>query len=216
MRSTKNRIRVLAAAAAAAAVLVSGCSPAEQTGAPDATSTSSTTVPTLPAFTTTAPPSTSAAPQPVDYGALLLSASDISDQEDTFAQRSSTPDANGQPGASAFFVNAEDTRAITDTIVGYPTAAEATEALKLVLADPTKVVVGGSTRPMAVGTDGTVIKGTSPDGEKAVTLLVFTQDRALVRLKFESATGDATSDSFVTSIGKMQQIALRTGLVDPE
>jgi hypothetical protein len=33
-----------------------------------------------------------------------------------------------------------------------------------------------------------------------------------VRLEFQSAPGDVTTDQFVINIGKMQQIALRTGL----
>lgn len=84
------------------------------------------------------------------------------------------------------------------------------------VADPSKVVSGATPQPFPVGTNGTLFRGTAPDGSKDVTLLVFTQDRALVRLRFESATGDATTDGFVTNVGKMQQIALRTGLVDPE
>ncbi|MDF2824043.1 MAG: hypothetical protein K0R68_1451 [Mycobacterium sp.] len=219
MRSPQIRYRVPAAALAASAtaltLVLGGCTPAEQTSA-DGTSTTTTSsgVPTLPAFTTST--TTSAAPKSVDYSRLLLTADDLSDAEDTFTQRSSTPDADGTPGASAFFVNSEDTRAITDTIVAYPDAQGASAALQQVVADPSKVVRGGTPQPFPVGTDGTLIRGTAPDGSKDVTLLVFTEGRALVRLRFESATGDVTSDPFVTSVGKMQQIALRAGLVDPE
>lgn len=215
MHSPKNQYLALTVAfAAAAAVTLSGCSPAEQTSTGTANSTSSASVPTLPAFTPTT--TTSAAPQPVDYSRLLLTAEDLTDQEDTFTQRSSTPDADGTPGASAFFVNDEDTRAVTDTIVAYPDAQAASAALQQVVADPSKVVNGGTPQPVPIGTDGTLLRGTAPDGSKDVTLLVFTEGRALVRLRFESATGDATSDPFVMNVGKMQRIALRTGLVDPE
>ena len=55
-----------------------------------------------------------------------------------------------------------------------------------------------------------MIKGTAPDGGKAVTLVLFTQGPALARLEFDSATGDATTDQFVTDIAKMQQIALQS------
>lgn len=213
MRSAKYRFPAFAAASVAALVLISGCTPAEQTAAPGSSSSSSQ-VPTLPAFT---PTTTSPKSAPVvDYSRFLLTEADLSDDEDSFTQRSSTPDADGTPGASAFFVNVEDTRAITDTIVAYPDAAAATAALQQVIADPSKVVSGGTPRPFGVGTDGTIIKGVAPDGAKDVTLLVFTEGRALVRLKFESATGDSTTDPFVSSIGKMQQIALRIGLAEPE
>ena len=76
------------------------------------------------------------------------------------------------------------------------------------------MVTGGNPTPLPVGTDGTVIKGTAPDGGKAVTLVLFTQGPALARLEFDSATGDPTTDQFVTNVGKMQQIALRIGFPD--
>jgi hypothetical protein len=44
--------------------------------------------------------------------------------------------------------------------------------------------------------------------------VLFTEGPALVRLEFQSAPGDVTTDEFVVNIGKMQQIALRTGLPD--
>ncbi|CAN5629530.1 hypothetical protein BH10ACT9_BH10ACT9_34600 [soil metagenome] len=214
MRSDKFRLQALAAAGlTTAVVLVGGCAPAEQTPSAGTTS-SSAAVPTLPAFTPTT--TTSAEAAAVDYSRLLLTEADVSDDEDTFSQRSSTPDADGTPGASVFFVNNEDTRAITDTIVAYPDDQAAGAALQQVIADPSKVVSGGEPRPFPVGTGGTIVRGTAPDGSKDVTLLVFTEGRALVRLRFESATGDATTDRYVSSIGKMQQIALRVGLTDPE
>jgi hypothetical protein len=120
------------------------------------------------------------------------------------------------PGASAFFVNEKDTRAIIDTVLVYPDAATATAALHQAAGQLSSKVVGGSPQPLSVGTDGVVVNGTYPDEDKAVTVMSFTQGRALVRLEFQSATGDATTERFVTSIGKMQQIALRTGLAEAE
>ncbi|MEN0138150.1 MAG: hypothetical protein AAGC80_23565 [Rhodococcus sp. (in: high G+C Gram-positive bacteria)] len=206
----------MAAVAVSAVLLVSGCAPAaEEASPPGTTSTTTSEPPTLPDFTptTTTPNATE---QDADYSRYLLTADDLSDHEDTFTQRSSTPDADGRPGASAFFVNAEDNRAITDTIVVYPSAEEATAALRAVVADPPRLAGAGEPRPLAVGTNGTVVTGTSLEGDKAVTILAFTEGRTLVRLRFESAIGDTTSDSWVTSVGKMQEIALRTGLADPE
>lgn len=78
------------------------------------------------------------------------------------------------------------------------------------------MVTGATPRPAPVGTDGTMAVGTSPDGGKATTLLVFTEGPALVRLEFQSAPGDTTTDDFVINVGKMQQIALRTGLNAPQ
>jgi hypothetical protein len=148
----------------------------------------------------------------IDFSRLLLEAADLTDAEDTFAIRSSTVNPNGMPGASALFVNANDTRAISDTFAVYPDVATATEALRGALSTLDTVVADGSAQSSPVGTDGTAVKGTSLDGAKAVTLLLFTQGPALVRLRFDSAPGDTTTDQFVTSVGKMQQIALRVGL----
>ena len=51
-----------------------------------------------------------------------------------------------------------------------------------------------TSRPAPVGTDGTMAIGMSKDGSKAVTLLLFTEGPALVRLEFQSAPGDVTTD----------------------
>ncbi|CAJ1495690.1 hypothetical protein [[Mycobacterium] burgundiense] len=152
----------------------------------------------------------------VDFRPLLIKAEHLSDGEDTFTARSVDTNPNGMPGASAFFVNAEDDRAIANTILLYPDAETAQKTLQAATESlPTKVI-GGTPRPAPVGTDGVVISGTSPEGDTAVTQLLFTEGRALVRLDFESAVGDTTTDQFVNNVGKMQLIALQTGLRDTE
>ena len=93
-------------------------------------------------------------------------------------------------------------------------AASATAALHQTLATADTVVTGGSPAPIAVGTDGTVIRGNAPNDSKAVTLVLFTHGPVLARLEFDSATGDPTTDRFVTDVAKMQQIALRVGMPD--
>lgn len=196
------------AAAALVVVTVSACAPTEPGGA------TSAPAPTLPAFTASSTTtSASAAPAVADYRDLLLTAGDLTDADDTFVQRSREPAPDGHPGATAFFVNEQDTRAIIDTVLIYPDDAAAAAALQQAVS--TKKV-SGDPQPMGVGQGGVVIRGTRPDEDKAVTLLLFTEGPALVRLEFQSADGDVTTDPFVTSIGKMQQIALRVGLADNE
>jgi hypothetical protein len=151
----------------------------------------------------------------VDYSRLLLQPADVSDDEDTFTEQSSTPSGpDGLPGASALYVNQDDTRAIADTIVIYPDAQTAAATLRDALPALGTTLTGATSRPAPVGTDGTMAVGMSKDGSKAITLLLFTEGPALVRLEFQSAPGDVTTDEFVVNIGKMQQIALRTGLPD--
>ncbi|WSE58816.1 hypothetical protein QGN32_14300 [Mycolicibacterium sp. ND9-15] len=175
---------------------------------PGSPSPSSTTSPAQAAPTT----SRTGENETEDYSRLLLQPADISNAEDTFVVRSTSPVPDGLPGASALFVNGEDTRAISDTIVIYPDAATAARTLRDALPTIDTVVTGATPRPAPVGTDGTMAVGTTPDGSKAATLLLFTEGPALVRLEFQSAPGDATTDDYVVNVGKMQQIALRTAL----
>jgi hypothetical protein len=63
-----------------------------------------------------------------------------------------------------------------------------------------------------VGTDGTVVSGSSPDGSNAVTVLLFTEVRAVVRLEFGSAPGDPMPPQVVSDVGNKQEIAIRAGL----
>lgn len=209
--SSPARTRRLAAAAALLVLGVSACTPTEPGSA-------TSTPPTLPGFTTSSP--TASTPSPTaaaaDYGRLLLTAADLSDAEDTFIERSKEATPDGAPGASAFFVNQEDTRAISDTVLIYPDAATAAATLQEATKALGTVVSGGTPKPAGVGSDSVVVTGTKPDEDKAVTVLLFTEGNALVRLRFESAEGDTTTDQFVTNVGKMQQIALRIGLSEAE
>jgi hypothetical protein len=115
-------------------------------------------------------------------------------------------------GVSALFVNQDDTRAIANSILILPDAAAATTTLNTTVSSIGKAVTGGSPQPSPVGTGGTVVSGTSPDKSKAVTVLLFTQGRAVVRLEFDSAPGDPMPPPFVTDVGKKQEIAIRAGL----
>lgn len=169
--------------------------------------------PGLPAAAST---TTSPKTQASDYSHLLLQAEDVSIPPNTFTARSTTVNPDGQDGASALFVNADDTRAIADTILIYPDVATASATLRQASAAVSTIVTGGPPQPVPVGTGGTVISGTAPDGSKAVTLLMFTQGRALVRLEFDSTPQDPVSPQTVASVGRMQQIALRIGLPERE
>ena len=198
----------LAALTCTAAVACDASGPGPNAGTGSASATTATSSPQ-------AAPTTSSAGEPdtdVDYSRLLLQTSDLSNAEDTFTVASTNPGPEGLPGASALFVNQDDTRAIADTVVIYPDAETAATTLRDALPTVNTVVTGGTPRPAPVGTGGTMVVGSSPAGSKAATLLLFTEGPALVRLEFQSALGDATTDDFVITVGKMQQIALRTGL----
>lgn len=157
--------------------------------------------------------STTASPATPDYSRLLLEPGDVSSPADTFSTRSSPHSTDGSDGVAELLVNQDDTRAIDITILVLPDAATATTTLHTTVGSIGTVVTGdGSPQPSSVGTDGTVVSGTSPDGAKAVTVLLFTQGRAVVRMEFGSAPDDPTPGEFVADVGKKQQIAVRSGL----
>lgn len=203
---------MVAALVCAAAVACDSSAPGPNAGT--ASPSAATTTSAATSGSQAAPTTTSATEEAkdVDYARLLLQGSDISDAEDTFTIASTNPGPTGLPGASALFVNQDDTRAIADTIVIYPDADTAAKTLRDALPTIDTVITGATTRPVPVGTGGTMAVGTSADEDNAITLLLFTEGPALVRLEFQSAPGDTTTDDYVINVGKMQLIALRTGL----
>jgi hypothetical protein len=142
----------------------------------------------------------------------LIEPGDINTGTDTFATRSSTTNPGGSDGVAALFVNQHDTRAIGDTIVVLPDSAAATTTLNTTVSAIGTIITGGRPQPSPVGTGGTVVSGTSPDGAKAVTVLLFTEGRAVVRLEFGSAPGDAMPPQVVTDVGNKQELAIRAGV----
>ncbi|AKS32335.1 hypothetical protein [Mycolicibacterium goodii] len=208
-RTTVTRLKLLLTTGLAAAVVATaaGCQDAQLPMNPATGKT-----PAAPAATASSSPEAQAS----DYSHLLLQAEDISIPPDTFTARSTKVNPDGQDGASALFVNADDTRAIADTLLIYPDVATASATLEQAVAAVNTMVKGGTPEPVPVGTGGTVISGMAPDDSKAVTLLMFTQGRALVRLEFDSAPQDPVTEQTVATIGRMQQIALRIGLPERE
>jgi len=73
-------------------------------------------------------------------------------------------------------------------------------------------VVGGQPESSPVGTGGTMISGRAPDGSKDVTVLLFTEGPAVVRMEFGSVPGNPTPPEVVNDVGTKQAIALRAGL----
>ena len=185
-----------------------GCAAAEPTSSTEwgtVSTTASTTASSSPHPT----PASQAAP---DYSRLLIQPGDISGPGGTFVTRSTLANPGGLDGVEALFVNQDDTRAIGVTILLLPDPAAATTTLNATIGSIDTIVTGDSPQPSPVGTGGTVVSGTSPDGSKELTVLLFTEGRAIVRLEFGSAPGDPTPPQLVADIGTMQEIALRSAL----
>ena len=74
----------------------------------------------------------------------------------------------------------------------------------------------GTAETSPFGSDGLLVPGTSPDGTTAITVLLFSEQNAVVELEFLSAPGDLNPvpADFVKSVGQLQFDALKAGLPD--
>jgi hypothetical protein len=169
------------------------------------------TTSTTPKATTS---STAAATQRLDYTRLLLEARDISTGEDTYTAQPATPNPDGRPGAEVLLVNQDQTKAVNILLAGLPDAASAPAALQEAQANLAKSLTGGQPQPSPVGSGGTAVSGTSPNGTKSVTVLLFTEGAALARIEFDGVPGQPAPSAFVTNVGQKQDIALRVGLIN--
>lgn len=184
-----------------------------QSGVPGAQSSAPAVLAPIAPTTTTSPKATtssSAAAAPaLDYPRLLLEARDISSAEDSYTAQPATPNPDGRPGAEVLLVNQDQTKAVNILIAGLPDPATAPAALQEAQANLVNAVTGGQPQPSPVGTGGSVVSGTSPDGKKSVTVLLFTEGSTLARIEFDGVPGQPASSAFVTNTGQKQSIALR-------
>jgi hypothetical protein len=120
----------------------------------------------------------------------------------------SPPIANpdGHNGVSTVYTHRDSTRTITDTILVLPDPGAAAAAVPAQLHD---TGVGGSPKPAAVGTGGTMIAGTTPDGSRSLTVLGFAQGNAAVTLEFEGALHDAVPSDLAMELGQAQATLIK-------
>lgn len=211
---TKNPATRAATALILAALTlgVAGCD--NEAGVPGTSSSAPAVLAPLATSSTTKAPtsSTATAAQSVDFTRLLLEGRDISTAEDSYSSQLSTPNPSGQPGANGLLVNQDQTKAVNIMLAGLPNAASGPAALQEAQAKLANTVSGGQPQPSPVGTGGTIVSGTSPDGKKSVTVLLFTEGTALARIEFDGVPGQPAPGAFVTNVGQKQAIALRVGL----
>lgn len=173
---------------------ITGCGPGESRG----------TLPTAP-NTSAGPPY----PPKGDYTNLLIKASDIG--PDYTATGDPVQNPNGAPGVSQLFSNADNSRRIGDMIMLVNEPKTAAEGLKNSKNNYASKVTG-TWQPVDVGTEAAMISGTSPDNSQAVTVLLFTEGKALVSLEFNNAPTDPTDPEFAKDIGRKQDAAIQAGL----
>lgn len=199
------KISVMAAGLAATTmvigVAVGGCGSNKSSTASSSSSSSSSA---------TSATSSSAAAQPNDYSALLIKASDI--PGDAFTMQPAQLNPGGKPGVTALFANAADTREIGDTILVLPADTDAASTLQANITAAGPTVSGGTPQPADVGTGGTMLTGNSPDGAKAITMLLFSEGKAVVTLEFDGAANDPVPPDGALDIARKQDAAIKSGL----
>jgi hypothetical protein len=196
----------LTIATVAVGAAVTGCGGSNKATSPSASTTSSTPAASSAGPSAVSPPSPG---QPTDYSALLIRPSDIG--EGITAPQPPVLNPNNATGVAQLFANADNSRRIgvTILIVADPTVAPA--AL-----DNTKgnyaSKVSGTWQPVDVGSNGAMISGTSPDNSQAVTVLLFSEGKALVNLEFDSAPNDPIDPGMAADIARKQDTAIKNGL----
>jgi hypothetical protein len=182
-----------------------GCGNNNESSAPSSTTSSSTASSTTASSAVTSP----SPGQPTDYSSLLIKPADIG--ADFSTPQPPVLNPNNAAGVAQLFANADNSRRIGDTI--------------LIVADPTAAVAGlentkanyrgkvtGAWQPIDVGSNGAMISGNSPDNSQAVTVLLFTQGKALVNLEFDSAPNNPIDSPMATDVGRKQAAAIKNGL----
>ncbi|MGA8251390.1 MAG: hypothetical protein ACLP3C_26140 [Mycobacterium sp.] len=194
--------RVTVAGCAVATLVVgavgTGCSNGNKTALPSSSAASSTGSGTAASST-----------QPSDYSSLLIKASDIGG--DLSGSQPPVLNPNGASGVAQLFANTDNSRRIRDTILIVADPAAAAAGL-----DNTKPNYGGKVsgnwQPVDVGSNGALISGTSPDNSQAITVLLFTEGKALVNLEFDGAPNDPIDADIAKDIGRKQDAAIKKGL----
>lgn len=147
---------------------------------------------------------------PVDYASLPVDPNVVTDST---AYRADPPvqDPDGKPGIEVVYNHRDGTRAITDIILVLPDEQAATVALDVSRGDVLADIPGASSRPIAVGQNGTLITGRATNGQDA-SVLIFTQGPAVAAVRFNGAAGDPVPLDLVTDYGKQQDTNILAAL----
>ncbi|OBA59656.1 hypothetical protein A5647_16470 [Mycobacterium sp. 1100029.7] len=190
-----------AAATVVVGIAITGCGNSGKTPSSQTNSTAGSSSPAKPAPA-----------QPPDYSALLIQPGDLGG--DFAAPRPPVLNFNNTVGVAQLFVNADNSRRIGDTILVVDNPAIAATALDNTKTNYAQKVTGGTWQPVDVGTNGQMISGTSQDNSQGITVLLFTEGRALVNLEFDGAPNDPIDPAIATDIGRKQAAAIKNGLHD--
>jgi hypothetical protein len=152
----------------------------------------------------------SAAADPADYTVLLVNPNDVTDSM-AYSAAAPVQNPNNQQGVSAVYSH-RDGRQITETVLVLPDAAGAAAAMNASQGDAANRIANEKTQPVQVGTGGTLLTGSSADGSKSMSLLLFTQGNAAATVEFDGPPKDPAPTEFVVDFGQKQDTAIRNAL----
>ncbi len=194
-------------ATVAVGAVVTGCGSDQKNSAPSSSTTSSSG-----AATSSSGSGTVTAPspgQPTDYSSLLIKPSDIGGDFKTPQPPVVNP--NNATGVAQLFANPDNSRRIGDTILIVADPEVAKAGIENTKANYAGKVIG-TWQPVDVGSNGFMISGNSPDNSQAVTVLLFSEGKAVVNIEFDSAPNDPIDPAIATDVGRKQDAAIKSGL----
>jgi hypothetical protein len=153
----------------------------------------------------------SATAQPADYGTLPVNPNEVTDSTAYIAEVP-MQNPNGQPGVEVVYDHRDGTRVITNTIAVLADAPAATAAMDQARGALGGEVVRSTTQPAPVGTGGSIVSGSSPDGTQSVSVLTFTEGAAFVTIEFNGPPNDPVPVDLVNEYGQRQATAIRDAL----
>lgn len=156
--------------------------------------------------------SSAATPHPAvsDYTTLLIKAGDIK-APDAFTAGPAAKNPNGQQGATVTFTDSDHSHSIIDTIQVLPDIEAAASGLESAKATHRETLQAKSMRA-EVGVGGSTVSGLSPDHSKGVTVLLFTENKALVTLEFDGPSYALAPPEFITDVGQKQDELIKKAL----
>jgi hypothetical protein len=146
-----------------------------------------------------------------DYSDPLLPEPIRLDQAQQFSSGPVVHDPGGKPGVSKTYTSWD--RTLVATIVVLPSASAASGALNQANADLPKTVTGASTESVPVGSGGTVVSGTSPDGSKSVSVLLFAEGKTFTTYEITSDPRDPVSTDFLVPVGQKRDARIKASNV---
>jgi len=140
----------------------------------------------------------SAAADPNDYTVLLVNPNEVWDST-AYSAGAPVLNPNNQPGVEVVYTHRDGSRQITETVWVLGDPASATAAMNAAQSDAAGQIANETTQAVQVGTGGTMLSGTSADGSKAVSVVLFTQGNTASAIKFTGPVADPASPEMATA-----------------